>query len=96
MLGSSDQKRPSQDVLPAGQRWTGTFHGLSAKRGGGMNRTPKVDATLDKLNDERDHINIQISLLNDGPQSDPARMQRLQRTVEDLEQRIAKHSPGPA
>ncbi len=56
-----------------------------------MNRTPKVDATLDQLNDERDHINIQMSLLKDGPQSDPARMQRLQRTAEDLDIRISKH-----
>jgi hypothetical protein len=56
-----------------------------------MTRIPKADATLDKLNEERDHINIQISLLKDGPQSDPARMQRLQRTAEDLDKRIGKH-----
>jgi hypothetical protein len=61
-----------------------------------MNRTPKADPGLDKLNEERDHINIQISLLKDGPQSDAARMQRLQRTAEDLERRIAKHRPNDA
>jgi hypothetical protein len=61
-----------------------------------MNRTPKADAALDKLTEERDHINIQISLLNDGPQSDPARMHRLQRTVEDLDKRIAQYRPSAA
>lgn len=61
-----------------------------------MNRTPKPNAELDKLNEERDHINIQISLLKEGPQPDRARMQRLQRTVEDLDKRIAKYRPSAA
>lgn len=61
-----------------------------------MNRISKADAALDKLKEERDHINIQIRLLNEGPQPDPARMKRLQRTAEDLDQRISKYRPTAA
>jgi hypothetical protein len=61
-----------------------------------MNRTPKADAGLDKLNEERDHIRIQISLLKEGPQPDRARTLRLQRTMEDLDKRIAKYRPSDA
>lgn len=53
------------------------------------------DRTLIDLRDERDHLSIQISLLKDGERTDPAVLFGLQRELELLDRRIAKHGREP-
>lgn len=58
-----------------------------------MNRQPSFDAALDVLNEERDHVCIQISLLNDAETADLPRLGALKAKLAALELRISKHRP---
>jgi predicted nuclease with TOPRIM domain len=61
-----------------------------------MNRLTRTDAALNALNEERDHLAIQISLLDDGATPDPDRLAALRRKLETLEQRISHYRPAEA
>jgi hypothetical protein len=55
-----------------------------------------VDEALCALLDERDHTNIQISLLKDADSPDLYRMEQLHRKMVVLQERIRTHSPTEA
>jgi len=51
-----------------------------------MHRRPRPDnPRLETLLDERDHIRIQISMLQDAPVQEPARLKELREQLEKLE-----------
>jgi hypothetical protein len=50
-----------------------------------------ADPTLIGLYDERDHVAIQISLLNNSEATDPDRAEVLTRTLAGLEQKILSY-----
>jgi chaperonin cofactor prefoldin len=66
---------------------------LGAKHGDAMNRHPSFDDALDVLNEERDTVSIQISLLNDAETPDLSRLNALKAKLAALELRISKHRP---
>ena len=55
-----------------------------------------VDEALGALLDERDHTNIQITLLNDADSPDLYRMEQLHRKMVVLQERIRTHRPTDA
>ena len=55
-----------------------------------------MDAALNALNEERDHLAIQISLLDDGQRRTLGTVAALRRKLETLEQRIAHYRPAEA
>jgi len=55
-----------------------------------------VDEALCALLDERDHTNIQISLLNEAELPDLNQMEWLHRKMVVLQERIRTHSPTGA
>jgi hypothetical protein len=59
-----------------------------------MSRLARSDAALDVLNEERDHIAIQISLLSHAETPDLAALTGLRRKLDAVERRIANYSPG--
>jgi len=59
-----------------------------------MSRIVRPDATLEALNDERDHLAIQISLLDDADTPNAARLAALRTKLITLEQRISSYRPG--
>lgn len=59
-----------------------------------MSRIVRTDATLQALNDERDHLAIQISLLDDAETPNAARLAALRNKLITLEQRISSYRPG--
>ena len=59
-----------------------------------MSRLARSDAALDLLNEERDHIAIQISLLADAETPDLASLTDLRRKLDIIERRISNYSPG--
>ena len=61
-----------------------------------MHRVSRPDAILDTLNDERDHLAIQISLLGDSETPDPARLAMLRDQLFMLERRISQYKPADA
>jgi chaperonin cofactor prefoldin len=61
-----------------------------------MNRLARPDATLDALNEEREHLAIQISLLDDSETPDQARLAALRDKLILQERRISKYKPGDA
>jgi len=58
-----------------------------------MNRVSKSDPALDALNDERDHLAIQISLLGDAEATDPARLVAMRDRLLLLDRRISHYRP---
>jgi primosomal protein N'' len=50
------------------------------------------DRALSDMRDKRDHLSIQLSLMRDSQRPTAAEINDLQRQLELLEQRIAKHS----
>ena len=56
-------------------------------------RVPRKDQALDALNDERDHLAIQISLQDDAETPNPARLAALRQKLTILEHRIAQYRP---
>lgn len=61
-----------------------------------MHRLARIDATLSALNDERDHLAIQISLQDDAETPDPARLAALRKRLTMLEHRISQYRPAEA
>ena len=59
-----------------------------------MSRLARSDAALDVLNEERDHIAIQISLLAHAETPDADALTRLRMKLDMVERRIANYSPG--
>lgn len=59
-----------------------------------MTRLARIDASLDAMNDERDHLAIQISLLDDTETPNAARLAELRHALILLEHRISSHRPG--
>ena len=53
--------------------------------------TVAADRTLADLRDQRDHLSIQISLLDDGDVIDPAIQATMKRNLWVLDDRIAKY-----
>jgi len=61
-----------------------------------MTRPGRPDTSLDALNDERDHLSIQISLAADAETPDPARLAILRDQMHMLERRISNYRPPDA
>ena len=59
-------------------------------------RLPRTDHALDALNDERDHLAIQISLATDAETPDPMRLAALRQKMTNLEIRIQNYRPAGA
>lgn len=60
-----------------------------------MRQFESTDRGLIDLRDERDHLDIQISLFKDGDRPDPAVLIRLQRDLDLLDLRIARRTRAP-
>ena len=56
-----------------------------------MSRMARTDATLDALNEERDHLAIQVSLLDDAETPDPVGLAALRQQLSMLERRISHY-----
>lgn len=56
-----------------------------------LHRLPHSDAELECLNEERDHVAIQVNLAWDETPTDLVRLAQLQRKLAKLESRISKH-----
>ncbi len=61
-----------------------------------MNRIARTDATLEALSEERDHLAIQISLLDNSETPDPVQLVSLRDKLFDLERRISRYKPADA
>lgn len=59
-------------------------------------RSVKTDAVLDALNDERDHLAIQISLAADSEGPDAMRLSALRQKLASLELKIQNYRPATA
>ena len=55
-----------------------------------MNRLSRTDKELDALNEERDHVAIQISLLRESENPDAARLSTLELKLASLELSISR------
>jgi hypothetical protein len=69
---------------------------LGAKHGGSMNKLPSFDPILGELNEERDHVSIQISLLNDAATPDLSRLNALKAKLAAVELSISRYRPPDA
>lgn len=58
-------------------------------------RLVRNDAGLNALNDERDHLAVQISLAANAEPPDPKRLSALRQKLAGLEARIANYRPLP-
>jgi hypothetical protein len=56
-------------------------------------RLPRPDAALDALNDERDHLAIQVSLAADAEQPDLQRLDALRQKLAKVELKIGNYRP---
>jgi hypothetical protein len=83
MLGSTDAALELTS-LPAAPSLTPSTEGI-------MHRVSRPDPWLDRLNYDRDHLAIQISLLADAETKDPARLAVLRIRLDSLERRISEH-----
>ena len=61
-----------------------------------MSRLARTDTALDALNDEREHLAIQVSLLADAETPDPARLAAMRDRLMMLERRISNYRPADA
>ena len=61
-----------------------------------MNRATRTDNALAALNDERDHLSVQISLQADAETADAERLALLRHELEQVERRIRSHRPEEA
>lgn len=59
-------------------------------------RLLKKDAALDALNDERDHLAIQISLAADSVGPDAMRLSALRQKLASIELKIQNYRPATA
>ena len=53
----------------------------------------QTDAQLIALQDERDHLTVKLSLLNDADTRDLAAITRVKLSLAEIETRIARHPP---
>ena len=58
-----------------------------------MSRIARRDSVLDALNDEREHLAIQVSLLADAETPEPARLTAMRDRLTLLERRISNYRP---
>lgn len=49
---------------------------------------------LEALLEERDHLKIQINLLEHSPRTDAAKLEAMRGELEEIERRISLHQPG--
>lgn len=56
-----------------------------------MYRIPRRDAVLDRLNDERDDLAVQVSLAWDADPPDLPRLSALQRKLDATKREIYRH-----
>lgn len=61
-----------------------------------MSRIARTDAALDALNDQREHLAIQVSLLADAETPEPARLAALRERLMMLEWRISRYRHADA
>ena len=61
-----------------------------------MARTSRPDSALDALNEEREHLAIQLSLAAEAESSDAARLAALRDRLAMLERRIDNYKPTDA
>ena len=61
-----------------------------------MTRLARPHATLNTLNEERDHLTIQISLAADAEAPDPGQLAAMRDKLSMLERRISNHRPAEA
>jgi hypothetical protein len=61
-----------------------------------MTRLARTDTALEALNDEREHLAIQVSLLADAETPEPARLAALRDKLAMLERRISNYRPSDA
>ena len=61
-----------------------------------MARTSRPDTALDALNEEREHLAIQVSLAADAESSDAARLAAMRDRLAMLERRISAYKPADA
>lgn len=59
-------------------------------------RLARPDKTLNALNEERDHLAIQISLQDDAETPDPERLTALRKKLAELEHRILHYRAADA
>ena len=59
-------------------------------------RVPRKDEALDALNDERDHLAIQLSLAADAEAPDSMRLSALRQRLTSLELKIHNYRPADA
>lgn len=55
-----------------------------------MRNPPRRDLALEALLEERDHLKIRISLLEDSMRPDAAKLKSMRRELADLESRISR------
>ncbi len=60
-----------------------------------MSSPPPRDGALEALLDERDHLNVQISLAMDTDRPDFGKIQLLRRRLEHVENVIPRHTSDP-
>jgi hypothetical protein len=56
-----------------------------------MRNPPPRNLALEALLEERDHLRIQISLLEHGPKADEAGLERMRSELAQIESRISRH-----
>jgi hypothetical protein len=61
-----------------------------------MSPIARRDSALDALNDEREHLAIQVSLLADAETPEPARLAAMRDRLTLLERRISNYRPPDA
>jgi hypothetical protein len=59
-----------------------------------MRNPPPRNLALEALLEERDHLKIQISLLEHHPRPDTAKLEAIRGELEELESRISRYQPG--
>jgi hypothetical protein len=59
-----------------------------------MRNPPPRNLILEALLEERDHLKIQINLLEHGPTSDGAKLQSMRGELQEIEKCISRHQPG--
>jgi len=61
-----------------------------------MARNARTDPALDELNDQREHLAIQVSLLADAEIPEPERLAAMRDRLMMLERRISNYRPADA
>ena len=59
-----------------------------------MRNPPQRNLALEALLEDRDHLRIQINLLEHSLKTDPVVLERMRGELEAIESRISRHRPG--